>query len=70
MIWPVIHDEDHQVPEVRVTVAFLTLRFVVGRGIFPTFNGYNPTETIQATTYRTADHIKSETRHGGVLTRG
>jgi choline dehydrogenase-like flavoprotein len=43
--------------------------FLVGGGVFPTYNGYNPTETIQAITFRVADHVKHETQNGGVLTR-
>ncbi|MFT4081591.1 MAG: GMC family oxidoreductase [Nocardioides sp.] len=31
--------------------------YVLGGGQFPTFGSYNPTETIQALSYRTADHI-------------
>lgn len=47
----------------------VTNLFLVGGGVFPTFNGYNPTETIQAIAFWAADHIKNETRNGGVLTR-
>ena len=43
--------------------------FLVGGGVFPTYNGYNPTETIQAITFWVADHVKRETQNGGVLTR-
>lgn len=43
--------------------------FLVGGGVFPTYNGYNPTETIQAIAFWAADHIKRETQNGGVLTR-
>lgn len=43
--------------------------FLVGGGVFPTYNGYNPTQTIQAITFRVADHIKRETQNGGALTR-
>lgn len=43
--------------------------FLVGGGVFPTYNGYNPTETIQAIAYWTAKHIKRETQNGGTLTR-
>jgi gluconate 2-dehydrogenase alpha chain len=43
--------------------------FLVGGGVFPTYNGYNPTETIQAITFWAGDHIKQETQNGGVLTR-
>ena len=38
--------------------------FVIGGGIFPTLSAYNPTATIQALAYRTADYIKREA-HGG-----
>jgi gluconate 2-dehydrogenase alpha chain len=31
--------------------------YVVGGGQFPTLSGYNPTETIQALAYLSADHI-------------
>ena len=31
--------------------------FVVGGGQFPSFASYNPTETIQALAYFTADHM-------------
>ena len=31
--------------------------FAVGGGQFPTLGGYNPTETIMALAYRTADHV-------------
>jgi gluconate 2-dehydrogenase alpha chain len=53
------HCRSHEVPNL----------FIVGGGVFPTFNGYNPTETIQAITYRTAEHIERETQNGGTLTR-
>jgi gluconate 2-dehydrogenase alpha chain len=43
--------------------------FLVGGGVFPTYCGYNPTETIQALAFWAADHIKRETRYGGALTR-
>jgi choline dehydrogenase-like flavoprotein len=43
--------------------------FLVGGGVFPTYNGYNPTETIQAIAYWAADHIKRESQRGGALTR-
>jgi gluconate 2-dehydrogenase alpha chain len=53
------HCRSHEVPNL----------FLVGGGVFPTYNGYNPTETIQAITFRVADHIKRETQNGGTLTR-
>lgn len=31
--------------------------FVIGGGQFPSYHGYNPTETIQALAYMTADHM-------------
>jgi gluconate 2-dehydrogenase alpha chain len=31
--------------------------FVIGGGQFPSYHGYNPTETIWAMAYMTADHI-------------
>jgi choline dehydrogenase-like flavoprotein len=43
--------------------------FLVGGGIFPTYNSYNHTKTIQAITYWVAEHIKRETQNGGTLTR-
>lgn len=41
------YQESHEVPGL----------FVVGGGSFPTVSGYNPTATIQALAFRTADHI-------------
>lgn len=38
----------------------VTNLFVVGGGSFPTLDSYNPTHTIQALAYWTADHIKAE----------
>ena len=43
--------------------------FLVGGGVFPTYNGYNPTLTIQTIALWAANHIKQETQNGGVLTR-
>ena len=43
--------------------------FLVGGGVFPTYNGYNPTLTIQTIALWAANHIKRETQNGGVLTR-
>ncbi len=51
--------QSHEVPNL----------FLVGGGVFPTLGGYNPTETIQALAYWTADYIKRETRGGGALAR-
>ncbi|MGH7747988.1 MAG: GMC oxidoreductase, partial [Candidatus Dormibacteria bacterium] len=42
--------------------------FVLGGGAFPTYGSYNPTETIQALTFMSTDHILRETRAGGELT--
>ena len=53
------HCRSHEVPNL----------FLVGGGVFPTYNGYNPTQTIQAIAFRTADYIKRETANGGALTR-
>jgi gluconate 2-dehydrogenase alpha chain len=53
------HYRSHEVPNL----------FLVGGGVFPTYNGYNPTETIQAITFWVADHVKRETQNGGVLAR-
>ena len=53
------HCRSHEVPNL----------FLIGGGVFPTYNGYNPTETIQAIAYWAAEHIKQETRNGGALTR-
>jgi gluconate 2-dehydrogenase alpha chain len=41
--------------------------FVIGGGTFPTLSAYNPTATIQALAYRTADYIKRESMAGGAL---
>jgi gluconate 2-dehydrogenase alpha chain len=43
--------------------------FLLGGGLFPTYGGYNPTETIQALTYMAADYIKKEVQGGGSLAR-
>ena len=43
--------------------------FILGGGLFPTYGGYNPTETIQALTYLSADYIKKEVQGGGWLAR-
>jgi choline dehydrogenase-like flavoprotein len=43
--------------------------FLVGGGVFPTYNSYNPPETIPAITFWVADYAKRETQNGGVLTR-
>jgi len=43
--------------------------FLVGGGAFPMYNGYNPTETIQAIAFWVADHVKRETQDDGVLAR-
>jgi hypothetical protein len=37
-------------------------------GVFPTYNSYNPTNTVQAIIYWVAEHIKHETQNGGTLT--
>ncbi len=31
--------------------------YVIGGGQFPTYHGYNPTQTIQALAYLTVDHM-------------
>jgi gluconate 2-dehydrogenase alpha chain len=31
--------------------------FVIGGGQFPSYGGYNPTQTLQALAYLTADHM-------------
>jgi gluconate 2-dehydrogenase alpha chain len=41
--------------------------FVIGGGTFPTLSAYNPTATIQALAYRTADYITREAKPGGAL---
>ncbi len=38
--------------------------FVIGGGTFPTLSAYNPTATIQALAFRTADYIKREVEGG------
>jgi gluconate 2-dehydrogenase alpha chain len=43
--------------------------FILGGGLFPTYGGYNPTETIQALTYMSADYVKKEVQGGGSLAR-
>lgn len=43
--------------------------FVLGGGLFPTYGSYNPTETIQALTYMSADYLKKEVQTGGSLAR-
>jgi choline dehydrogenase-like flavoprotein len=47
----------------------LTNLFILGGGLFPTYGGYNPTETIQALTFMLADYIKKEVRGAGSLAR-
>ncbi len=51
--------QSHEVPNL----------FLVSGGVFPVLGGYNPTATIQALAFWTADYIKRETRNGGTLTR-
>jgi gluconate 2-dehydrogenase alpha chain len=41
--------------------------FVIGGGTFPTLSAYNPTATLQALAYRTADYITREIKTGGSL---
>ncbi|MFN8674902.1 MAG: GMC family oxidoreductase [Thermomicrobiales bacterium] len=41
--------------------------FVIGGGTFPTLSAYNPTATLQALAYRTADYITREIKPGGSL---
>jgi gluconate 2-dehydrogenase alpha chain len=42
--------------------------FVVSGAVFPTYFGYNPTHTIEALSYWSANYIKTETKTGGSLT--
>jgi gluconate 2-dehydrogenase alpha chain len=51
--------QSHEVPNL----------FVVGGSVFPTYCGLEPTETIQALAFLTADFIKREARRGGSLAR-
>jgi gluconate 2-dehydrogenase alpha chain len=41
--------------------------FVVGGGQFPSYHGYNPTQTIQALAFLTADHMLSRSVMTGVI---
>ena len=41
--------------------------FVVGGAVFPTFFGYNPTHTIEALAFWSADYIKTQCKPGGSL---
>jgi gluconate 2-dehydrogenase alpha chain len=43
--------------------------FVVSGAVFPTYFGYNPTHTIEALGYWSADYIKNQTKGGGSLTK-
>lgn len=43
--------------------------FVVGGAVFPTYFGYNPTHTIEALAYWSADYIKKEVKPGGALAK-
>ncbi len=43
--------------------------FVVGGAVFPTYFGYNPTHTIEALAYWSADYIKTQCKPGGSLTQ-
>jgi gluconate 2-dehydrogenase alpha chain len=43
--------------------------FVLGGSVFPTYCGLEPTETIQALAFMTADYIKREVHPGGSLAR-
>ena len=41
--------------------------FAIGGGTFPTLAAYNPTATLQALAYRTAEYITQEIKPGGAL---
>jgi gluconate 2-dehydrogenase alpha chain len=41
--------------------------FVASGAVFPTYFGYNPTQTIEALTYWSADYIKAQSKAGGSL---
>lgn len=41
--------------------------FVLGGSVFPTYIGYNPTDTIYALAYWAADYIKNQTKSGGSM---
>ncbi len=43
--------------------------FVVGGAVFPTFFGYNPTHTIEALSFWSADYINNEAKTGGSLAK-
>jgi gluconate 2-dehydrogenase alpha chain len=43
--------------------------FLGGSTLFPTMSGFNPTLTIYALAFRTADYIRREAQAGGSLTR-
>lgn len=41
--------------------------FIMSGAVFPTYFGYNPTQTIEALTYYSSDYIKTESQSGGSL---
>jgi gluconate 2-dehydrogenase alpha chain len=43
--------------------------FVASGATFPTYFGYNPTHTIEALSYWSADFIKNQSKTGGSLAK-
>jgi gluconate 2-dehydrogenase alpha chain len=43
--------------------------FVVSGAVFPTYIGYNPTQTIEALSYWSANYIKTNVKTGGTLAK-
>ena len=43
--------------------------FVVSGAVFPTYFGYNPTNTIEALSFRAGDYITTQVKTGGALAK-